>query len=618
LDPIEQSIKGVQSLVGSKTNKITSFTDNYEGEESEKIEELSLSLSDEELLSLADRWTLDYQGYEAGIKLRQQANKTYYLGQQKEGTAYGTDGGPISANLLFEAEETFLPAALSKNPEPVVWSDNTAEGVKVSSDVKTMLQFHADTLILRRKLTLMVRHWSIYFLGVIKHGWDKEINDIKSEVRDPRKFIFDKNGYVDCYGDFVGYLGERITVTAEQLIELFPKFKEYITVMVDGKLGTEVTYTEWWTDEYTFCTFKGKVLDKARNPHFNYDKKQKDTDEFGNEIENEVKGVNHFAKAKKPYTFLSVFTLGEQPHDVTNLIEQNIPNQRRVTQRTEQIEYNLSRANNSDIFSEDNFNQETAKQASTAMRKGHPVLVPKGRPISEAIDRLPAPALHDSFFSSLENDKNDLRTIFGTQGITATPTDEDQTARGMILNHQYDNSRIGGGIGDALEQVADNIFNWWVQLYYVYYDVPHFAAVMGQMKAVEYVTFSQSNLNRRLVVSVSADSMKPKDEITEMNQAMALWESGAIDPKTLLTILNFPDPQTTAAQAVLWKTNPQLYVQLNFPDLAQQTQQAMAPMQGAQGAPPPEAMSEPPQQLGGVPASPSLSSVPINTSALPQ
>ncbi|MXD72918.1 hypothetical protein FQ022_26055, partial [Escherichia coli] len=66
-----------------------------------------------------------YAGYEAKIKLRQEANKAYYLGRQKEGTPYAlTDGLPISSNLLFEAEETFLPAALSKNPEPVVFADN--------------------------------------------------------------------------------------------------------------------------------------------------------------------------------------------------------------------------------------------------------------------------------------------------------------------------------------------------------------------------------------------------------------------------------------------------------------------------------------------------------------
>lgn len=627
-DPIEQNIIGVQQLVGSKMNKVDySATSQTEGAEGPFEDEFTLKLSDAELLRLANQAETEYRPYEAKIKLRQQANKTYYLGRQKEGSSFvTTDGQPISANLIFEAEETFLPAALSKNPEPVVWADNTPEGNKISTNVKTMLQYHADTLVLRRKLTLMTRHWSIYFIGVIKHGWDATIKEITSDVRDPQNFIFDPNGFVDCYGDYEGLLGERITLSASKLIELFPKHKAFITIVVDGKLGTNVTYTEWWNDDYCFYTFKGIVLDKNVNPHFNQNKEepvigvdgQEEMDYQGKVITQTVEAKNHFAKPKKPYTFITVFSLGEQPHDITGLIEQNIPNQRRVSRRTEQIDYNLSRQNNSDVFSEVNFNQETAKQAATALAKGHPVLIPQGGPIDSAIRRLPAQGIDAAFFSELENSKADLRSIFGTQGITSTPTDEDQTARGMILQNQHDSSRIGGGIGDALEQVADNIFNWWVQLYYVYYDTPHLAAIMGQMKAVEYVTLQSQDLDRKLVVSVSPDSMKPKDETTQMNQALALVDKGMMDPKTLLTIMDFPDPQNTAAQVVLWNTNPQLYMQLNFPDLVQQIQalqpqMVQPPQGGGGGGPAPEQVTEPPAPggLAAPQASAALSQVPL-------
>lgn len=615
-------------------NKIpTGAATQPEGVDGELIDALTLALDDAELLRLSQSWEAKYRPYEAKIKQRQDACKTYYLGRQNEGSPNAAlNGQPISSNLLFEAVETFLPAALSKNPEPVVWSDDTAEGDELSNEVKTMLQYHADNLVLRRKLTLVTRNWLIYFLGVIKHGWDEEIKDIKSEVRDPRNFIFDPEGFVDCYGDYEGPLGERITITAEKLIDLFPKHERYIKVMVDGKMGTDVTYTEWWNDDYCFYTFKGKILEKNKNPHFNYPKEVPVLDQQGVPVigedgqpeTEEKKGNNHFGRPKKPYTFLTVFSLGEQPHDMTSLIEQNIPNQRRISRRTDQIDFNLTRQNNSDVFSENNFTQETAKQAATATAKGHPVLVPSGGPISEAIVRLQAQGLDGSFFNELETSKNDLRTIFGTQGITATQQDEDQTARGMILNNQYDNSRIGGGIGDALEQFAKNVFNWWTQFYYVYYDEKHFAAIMGQMKAVEYVTLSSRDFDRRLIISVSPDSMKPHDEITEMNQALSLYEAGVLDPKTLLTMVNVPDPQDVAESTILWLLDKNAYLQLNFPQLAQQLQQ-MTQQQAAQGqqpgqsggqAPPGNvgAGQQPASQPGNTgepPAGSSLSSVPI-------
>lgn len=586
-DPIEQNINGVRQLVGSGLNKVPFASESKEGVTGEYIDELALDKSDAELLSIANTLEANYRGYEAAIRIKQNANRKYYQGAQRDGSS--TTEEPISANLLFEAVETFLPAALAKNPEPVVWSDETPEGQKLADDTKTMLQYHSDTLVLRRKLQRMTREWMFDYLGVIKHGWDAKMNDITSDVRDAKNFVFDKRGYVDEDGDFIGDLGERISVSAQELADKFPKFKDFVILQVDGKMGTEVTYTEWWSDEYLFYTFKGKVLDKSKNPHYLYGSNKKEIDIDGTEIPQE-QPRNHFGRPKKPYTFLAVFTGGKQPHDITSLIEQNIPNQRRITRRTEQLDFNLSRANHSDVFSMENFNQETATQAATGMAKGHPILVPKGKPIGEAIARLNAPSVGADFFKELENSKADLRSIFGTEGISSQKPNENMTARGMILNQQFDNSRIGGGIGDAIEQVADNIFNWWTQLYHVYYDVEHMASIMGQMRAVEYSTIHAGKFDRRLVVSVAPDSMKSHDEITEMNQALSLWEAGALDPKTLLKRLNFPDPQSTAESTVLWLIDKNAYLQLNFPELATKLagiaqQNQMAQMGGAPGMP---------------------------------
>lgn len=577
MDPVELNIAGVQSLVGSRTNKMNGgATTEPEGVKDEKIDVLDLALSDEELIQLSKKWTTKYSTYEAAIKLRQQANLTYYLGKQKEGSQWATtDGQPIGANLLFEAEETFLPQALQKNPDPVVFCDNTSEGGKLADDVKTMLQYHSDVLVLRRKLSRAVRHWSIYFIGVMKHGWDNKIEEITSEVINPKNLILDPEGFVDEYADYIGYLGERKTVTAEKLVEMFPEEQTYISVIADFKMGTDVVYTEWWTDEYTFTTFKERILDKSRNPHYNHKQESGDSG-TGQEPK------NHFAIPKKPYTFLSIFSLGETPHDVTNLIEQNIPNQRRVSRRTEQIDYNLSRQNNSRLFSEDNFNQETAKQAATAMVKGHPVLVPPGRPLAEAVHDVPMTPVAPGFFQALEQDKADLRTIFGTEGLSSQPVEKNELATNLVMNEKHDSSRIGGGIGDALEQFCDNVFNWWVQLYYVYYDVQHIAQIMGQMKGVEYAQLQAQMFDRKIVVSVSPNSMRPRDEVSIANEASQLFQAGLLDPKTFFTRINFPDAETVAESVTLWMMDKNLYLQKAFPEMAQQMQQMQQQQMQAQ------------------------------------
>lgn len=631
--PFNLNISGVEDLIRNPVNKTTQGTDGVEGATGEKFDVLDIKMSDEELLKLRDDFEKKYAPYEGKLKPRVDKIRESYLGKRASGAYLVDSEVPLAANLQFEATETYLATALAKNPEPVVYTDNTKEGNAIATSVKTMLQFHSDQLCLRRKLALMVRQHAMDLLGVLKPGWNARVNDVTIDNRKVRDFVFDPDGYVDAYGDFSSWYGERIKISAEKLAEMFPKSKTYITLSVDGKMGTEVTYTEWWaSDEYCFYTYKDEVLDKHKNQYFKYPEQIKDAD--GQPVLDPMTGEpqmtkprNHFAYPKKPGIFLSVYSLQEHPHDITSNIEQNIATQNKITRRTEQIDYNVSRNNNSDVFSEDNFNQETAKQAANALRKGNPILVPSGGPIANAIVRLPAPQLPNDVFTELEIAKNDLRSSWGIQGIASQQPDEDQTARGMILNQAHDTTRIGGSIGDAIEQVADNAFNWLVQLYYVFYDEEHFAAVMGNAKAVEYVQLSTAQLDRQLIVSVAPDSMKPKDEVTNMNLAQALYDKGAIGPKTLLKMVDFPDPDESASDGALWAVDKMAYIRLNFPEMftqlqqvqqqaaqeqmAQQAQTAGMEAQAVAQATPPEAVTEPTKSINQDPASAALSQVPI-------
>ena len=638
MDPFALNIQGVTDLIENPINKVPTSAGNIlDGAVGERFDALKINLKDEDLIKWKNEMELKYSPYEAKVKIVWEKNLESYLGKRKDGQ-WLVEQGPTAANLQFEAEETFLSAALAKNPEPVVWADNTPEGNELATSVKTMLTFHSDQLVLKRKLGMVVRQWSIYHLGVLKYGWrsvknaeGKDIGDVDILNRRIQHFIFDVDGYVDAYGDFVGALGERIEVTAEKLISMFPDKEAEITHEVEGKLGGKIFYTEWWSadDTFTFCTFKDIVLSKHKNQYFNYAEPLTDplTGEPSLDLETGEPMMtlvrNHFAQPKKPYNFLSVFSLQEKPHDMTGLIEQNIATQKKITDRTEQIDYNVSASNNGYAYSEENFNQETAKQASNARRKGNPILIPAGGPIDRAILPLPAQDLPAAIFNEVEIAKNDLRSSWGVQGILAEPTDEDQTARGMILNQAHDTSRIGGGIGTAIEQMADGAFNWLVQLYYVFYDEQHFAAIMGNAKAVEFVTLSAQSLTQQLIISVAPDSLKPKDEVTQINLAQALFDKGAIGPKTLLKMLDFPNPDEAAADGVLYKLDPMAYMTLNFPDFAMQMQQAQQQqmMMQAQGnmqagmnpdGSMPEAITEPNDgDLSMDPASAALSNVPL-------
>ena len=590
-NPFALNIAGVEDLIQERTNKVsTPGRDGPEGVAGQYTDELELPMSDEELLKLRDEYEEAYLPYGRKVSNIYKRNYRSYLGRNIEGSAFDQDF-PLAANMQFKAEETFLAVATAQNPDPFVFADGTPEGTNLASTVQTMLQFHAQQLLLRRRLATMVRQWSIFQLGVLKVGWNEKINDISLENRKIQDFLFDPSGYVNVYGDFTSWTGERIAITASELCDTYPEHRSYIEKEVDRKLGTKVIYTEWRTDDFCFKTFKNIVLEKYKNEFWNYGNKNR----------------NHFASPKKPYVFLSIFSLEEQPHDITGLIEQNIPNQSKISRRTEELDVALSQSVNGLAFSMNNFNQETAKQASTALthnEKGK-VLIPPGGPIGEAIVRLPAPDVTSSFFDELEVNKQNLLSSWGVEGVISQPQTSETTARGMILNQQRDTSRIGGGINDVVEQsVAKTVYDWFVQLYCIFYDEKHFAAVAGTGKAVEYVELHRGNIDRQLIVGVAPNSMKPKDELTLMNQAQELFKQGLIGPKRILEVLKFPNAEDAAADGILWMTDKKAYVQLNFPELYQQIQQlASQPPQPASPQVPPgqQPANEPvSQQMGGL------------------
>lgn len=579
-----------------------------DGVSSSLVPELELKMTDEEILTLTQKWEASYQSYEGDIKKKQDESERYWLGKQFYKAEVSGEERPLVDNLIFESLETFLPEANKTNPEPVVTADNTPEGIALSKDVKTMLVAEADRQTLRLKLKKMTRFWSLYFLGVAKISWDVAEDNIDTPILRPQKLILDKNGWIDDAGEYHGeYIGERKEVSAARLIEIFSSKKDFIEKMVEGKMGTKVTYIEWWTDTELFFTLKDQVLEKIKNPHWNYEQQQKTVDDFGVEQMSTVPGRNHFKTPKKPYVFLSVFSLGKQPHDETSLIHQNLANQDMVNKKMRQIDKNTDNMNNGIVLSGDSFTKEQAAQASDALSQGDGLWVPTGD-IARAYRRDQAPGLPSDVFNQLADLRNELRNIFGVRGSSAEGVSSEQTVRGKIIIGQKDSSRIGGGVTEYIEQVADSIFNWWVQMMMVYYTEKHEAAVLGSAKAQEMVSLQGSDFDRRLSVSVKEGSLIPKDALTERNEAVDLWAAGAIDPIELFTKLDFPDPRHSAEQLYLWQKAPELL----FPEAAAKIQQATMAQQQVQPTQPT------PIQETGVPVATTeqqpndvLSSVPI-------
>jgi len=554
-------IDGFTSL-GRDTNKaqVGYSPEQSEGVTDILVPELELDMKDDELIELSKEWKNAWQPYQTELAKSQDDNETYWLGKQYEGTSKASDGHALVDNLIFESLETFLPIATRPKADPVVNSVNE----ELANKTRKMLVSWSDTQVYNLKLKQVARFWSLYKLGVMKLGWSNKENDITCIAIRPQKLILDPDATIDC-AEYTGeYIGEYRKETARNLIKRFPKGKKYIEEQCKGKMGTKFTYIEWWTDEYVFWTIDDQVLGKTKNPHWNYETDKEITDQFGSVSTEKVKGNNHFAFPKKPYAMLSVFSLGLRPYDDTNLIQQNLPLQDLINKRLRQIDKNADKTNGGLAVSGDSFSKEQAAGVSKAVEKGGTIFVPNGD-VNRAVMRLDAPALPNFVYESLLDYRNELRNIFGVRGSSAQGTIQDKTVRGKMQIKGQDSDRIGGGISIYLEQFSDFVYNYVVQMMYVYYDEEHTGEIIGQASAVEFVKLKSSDFIEKLSVSVKDGSMIPKDPVSQREEVISLWEMEAIDPITFFEKLDFPDPKKTAEQLTAWRMDPLLL----FPELAQ-------------------------------------------------
>ncbi len=163
-NPFALNIAGVEDLIQSKVNRVsTPGRDGPEGVAGMEMDELTLPMADDELIKLKNEYEESYLPYGGKVSSLYKRNYRSYLGRNIEGAA-GDQDFPLAANMQFKAEETFLAVATAQNPDPFVFADGSPEGTDLASTVQTMLQFHAQQLLLRRKLAVMLRQWSIYQL----------------------------------------------------------------------------------------------------------------------------------------------------------------------------------------------------------------------------------------------------------------------------------------------------------------------------------------------------------------------------------------------------------------------------------------------------------------------
>ena len=624
-----RAVKDSSGIFGP-TNKVQ---DRYPGQGNvQKQGEYTSKLSDQELLELINGWKSDFRQYYGGDGIDKSQDKAfeYWIGKQtgQDLTIRSTTSDPVPLvdNIIFTMVETILPMVTRANPDPVVKSDPGEAGQKLSHAVGAALVYEADRQKLRRKLARGLRRWMWDRLGVFEITWNAKLKRIETDTIPAKRFIFDKDGWIDEGGRFRGrYLGETKKETAGRLIEMFAdgdeELKNRILQKTDNKLATKLEYVEWWYEgrDVFYTIDEDIVLGKFKNPNWNYDiPAQEATEESVNKETGETipakeyqpaqEGINFCDEPTYPYVFLSVFSAGVHPYDETSLILQNTQLQDIVNRRLRQIDKNVENMNEGLVLSGKSFTQDQAAGAANALRKGQAIIVPNGD-VRAAATHLPAPALPPNIFENLEDMRQEIMNVGGASGSTPQGLEEQKSVRGKIMVQQQDISRFAN-MTEALEQVADTIYNFWVQFMIVYYDDEHYVMAAGKEGGQDIVMIKNTmfGLVRMLDVTVKEGSLIPKDPMTQRNEAIDLWSANAIDPIKFFKRLDEPDPVKSAESLILWemaKSGNMQAMQAYLPSLPIFGQQLPETQPGTGGPavnPTPNPEPQPTPAPGSVPA----------------
>lgn len=578
----DTNVKGYSSL-GDDINKMKNdgTEETKEGVVSKKLDELTLDMSNQDIIKLTQKWEEDWKNSPKKQTWEKQIeeNEKYWLGKQNSGPQIDGER-PTVDNLVFESLETYLPQATRRNPEPLITLDSSEKDENGNEDpvhqkyvlkVKNTLADIADKNSMRLKLKKGARHWSLFHLGVAKYGWDLDKDIPIVRIIRPQRIILDPDATIDEDGYTGDYIGEYRKMPAYKILALIDndsKNKEAAEArkLIDDKVGentgTKIRFVEWWTPQYMCWKLESTILLKKKNPHWNYDKTEtpSPTDLSNPSVQvndmgevtaepTEIKGINHLPSPQMPYTFLSVFNLGDQPMDSTSLIQQNLSNQDTLNKRNKQIDNNADDMNSGIVISlaKAGLTQPQAKNVVKTLRKGGAVAIPDGIP-REAIDRYPAPSLPPDIFNNLADTRNRLRDIFGVRGSSTAGLESEDTVRGKIVSRGMDSDRIGGGLTEFLEQFADGIYNWLLQLLYVY--------------DTEY-QFVPGAVPPKLIVSVKEGSLMPKDSVSIANQALELAKMNKISNLDLFKRLEYPNPEELAANVWLEANAPHILYKNN-------------------------------------------------------
>ena len=532
----------------------------------EYLDAFDLSTDEDKFTETFVHWKQESLPYHDYLLKFQKISEQYYIGNQTEKDFIESGNSSTVENRIFEYVETIVPITTAKAHQFVVLPGSESEtSVDRANLTQKVLTNKYETLEMQAKLEDVVRHMLNYRFGVAKWCWSYEKDDVDVEVKDPRLILIPRFR-MDPHD--LPYKMEIQEYSRKEMEEYWPD-KDMDDYAMEGAM--DVSYTsvdgtstnipsrtvyrvyEVWTPEVAAWFCSGKLLERQANPYFDFkgrEKKYVKKTKKGAKIAKELVFDNVFDRPTDPYVFFTSYRVGDTPIGSISLTEVGIPIQDAINVQKRQIIDNLRRMGNGQVYVDDDAMEKELSDNIT----NEVGLVIRGQGVASQnkVRREPGVPLPVSHFSNLQHSEATFDNIMGVHASTRG-AGGGNTLGQDIISRQQDFTRIDL-ITRILNRGVARIAKGLVQLMKMYYDETKVIKILGEEGAVEFLRLNRDDIEPYIEIIVKSGDTLPMDKMSLRNEAVQLWQLGALDPVTLFERLEFPNPAKASERLVAWKS----------------------------------------------------------------
>lgn len=551
-------------------------------------------------------WQIIKSTYEINTKAYE--NKSAYIDKIPANVA------KVLSNRIFPNMEAVINSVIA-NPPGInfIPGRKGEESQNLAREMEGFFRKKYRDIGVKETMRMALRNLYFSRLLVIKPFWNAKINDFDARSIDPRDIRVGKFSRKEEESEFAI---EEVKDNLCSLITRFPKkTKEILEKSGFNEeeindayiMNPEVKYKECWIGDYVIFKYDNIILDKIRNPYWDWDgilitdeEEQQINESYGEDrrslftqikldqenrrkatlpspevetdapqtVEGEIPpneghsepqtykayNFNYFNQPRKPYIYATILNNENSPIGRTDFITLALPLQLSIDSRKQDIGKNCELVNG--IIKVDSEVMGKADAQSLAFEaKG----IIWGKGVVQGVARETGTPLPQMVFDDMLDSRSEIDNIMAASSAFRGEREGQETKAGRLALIQQSFLRLNELV-QVVDFVSGELFAWFYQLSKTRYTEYHYAKWIGKEDAVKTITIIQDDFETGSEIQVIPGKTLPIDSEFRFERAQKDMEQGIISPIDYMEEAGYTNPKDLAKNAQVFKLNPNIAV----------------------------------------------------------